>query len=178
MATKAIRRPAAILETAYNSFREDDSLMKLVWENTKGGIALRKDRSTDDYVAAVEQHFYDHYKTLEKEAAGIKALTRRQSAKSYLVPAVLKGLSEVVPRTLGLSPPWEIVYGVLRGATIEASIPFLSDLLHCEDCDSYITQYRSLKWSLQDDPAVRVPLANLAEHVSRVFGRPLQTPDS
>jgi hypothetical protein len=175
MATKAVKRPAAILEKAYNEFREDNSLMKLIWENTRGGIALRKDRSADEYVPAIEQHFSDSYKALEKEDAGIKKLSRARSARSCLIPAILKGLATAIPKALGVGAAWEVVYNVLRETTTQASIPFLSDLLQGKDCNSYINQYKSLKWDLQKDPDLKVPLASLSEHVSRVFGRPLKT---
>src|ERR1039458_4598794 len=98
MAAKAVNRPAAILETAYNEFRQDSSLMKLIWDNTRGGIALRK--GSADYVPAIEQHFSDSYKSLEKQAAGIKKLSHAHSAKSYLVPAV-KVLLGLIPTAVG-----------------------------------------------------------------------------
>ena len=175
MATKAAKRPAAILETAYNEFRQDSGLMKLIWKNTKGGIALRRGKSADEYLPEIEQHFYDNYKVLEKEAAGIKLLRHgARPARSYLIPAVLKGLVKAIPEVVGVGKVWELVYSVFRETAAEASIPYLSDKLQAGDCNSYISQYKSLKWDLQDDPAVRVPLATLSEHVSRVFGRPLE----
>lgn len=66
-----------------------------------------------------------------------------------------------------------VVYGVLRETGVEASIPFLSDRLLGEGCDSYISQYKSFKWDLQNDDAVKAPLAKVAEQVERVFGRRL-----
>jgi hypothetical protein len=174
MATKATKRPAAILETAYNEFRRDNSLMKMIWENTRGGIALRRGRTAEEYLPKIEQHFYDNYKILEKQAAGIKAVSHRmRPARSYLVPAILKGLVKAIPEVLGVSKLCETVYSVLRETGAEASIAIVSDKLQTEDCDSYLSQYKSLKWDLQDDPAVRVPWATLSEHASRVFGRPL-----
>jgi hypothetical protein len=148
--------------------------MKVIWENTRGGIALRKGRTAEEYLPKIEQHFYDNYKILEKQAAGITVVSHRmRPARSYLVPAILKGLVKAIPEQLGVSILWETVYNVLRETAAEASVAILSDKLHTEDCDSYLSQYKSLKWNLQDDPAVRVPLATLSEHVSRVFGRPL-----
>jgi hypothetical protein len=171
LATKAANRPGAILETAYNEFRQDDSLMQLIWSHTRGGIALRKDKSATDFVPAVEQHFYDSYKVLEKQAAGINVLSKKRSVRSYLVPAVFKALAAALPKALGVQPVWEVVYSVLRDTATEASIPFLSDRLQGRDCDSYITQYKSLKWDFQHDPSLRIPLAGIAEHAERVFGR-------
>lgn len=174
MATKAVNRPAGILETAYNEFRKDDGLMKVIWRNTKGGIGLRKESQDDGYASEIEQYFYDHYKTLEKEAEGIKVLTSRtRTARTYLIPAVLKGLVKAVPDAIGLGGLWAVLYGVLRETGVEASIPFLSDRLLGEGCDSYISQYKSLKWDLQHDDAVKAPLAKVAEQVERVFGRKL-----
>lgn len=171
MATKAHNRPGAILETAYNEFRQDDALMKVIWQNTKGGIALKKDRSDDD-LSEIESYFYDHYKELEKRAEGIKVLTSKtRSARTYLIPALLKGLAKAIPENL----PFGIgkVYTVLRETASEASIPFISDYLLGEGCDTYISQYQSLKWDFQKDDAVKAPLATLADHVEKVFGRQL-----
>lgn len=174
MATKAVRRPGAILETGYNEFRQDDALMRVIWRNTKGGISLKKSLRDDEYESEIEQYFYDHYKALEKEAEGIKALTSRmRTSRTYLIPAVLKGLAKAIPEVIGVGPLWRVVYSVLRETGIEASIPFLSDRLLGEGCDSYISQYKSLKWDLKKDDSVKVPLANLSDQVQRVFGRNL-----
>ena len=174
MATKAVRRPGAILETAFNEFRQDDGLMRVIWRNTKGGVALKKSLRDDEYESEIEQYFYDHYKTLEKEAEGIKVLkSRTRTARTYLIPAVLKGLAKAIPDVIGVRPMWRVVYSVLHETGIEASIPFLSDRLLGEGCDSYISQYKSLKWDLQKDEAVKAPLAKLSEQVQRVFGRTL-----
>ncbi len=174
MATKAVNRPGAILETAYNEFRQDDGLMKVIWRNTKGGIALKKD-SKADYASEIEHYFYDHYKTLEKEAEGIKVLTSKaRTVRTYLVPAVLKGLVKAIPDAIGVGQLWTVLYSVLRETGVEASIPFLSDRLLGEGCDSYISQYKSLKWDLQHDDAVRTSLARLSAQVERVFGRSLE----
>ncbi|MGH9871392.1 MAG: hypothetical protein ACRD9S_02870 [Pyrinomonadaceae bacterium] len=171
MATKARNRPGAILETAYNEFRKDDALMKVIWKNTKGGIGLSKQRSDDD-LSEIEAYFYENYKELEKRAAGIKELTsKNRRARTYLIPAFLKGLAKVIPESL----PFGIgkVYTVLRETASEASIPFISDYLLGEGCDTYISQYQSLKWDFQKDDAVKTTLATLTEQVERVFGRQL-----
>ncbi|MBI2123059.1 MAG: hypothetical protein HYT96_02740, partial [Armatimonadetes bacterium] len=49
MATRATNRPGAILETAYNEFRQNDALMRVIWKNTKGGIAVKKSTGNDDH---------------------------------------------------------------------------------------------------------------------------------
>jgi hypothetical protein len=174
MATKAVNRPSAILETALNEFRQDTALMKLIWNNTRGGIALRKDSTPDEFLPEIDQHFYDNYKALEKQAADIKTLQgRTRRARSYLIPAVLKGLVKAIPEALGFGKIWDVVYTVLRETTAEASIPFLSDKLQGSDCDSYISQYKSLKWDFENDLAVQVPFSRLSEQIVRVFGRPI-----
>jgi hypothetical protein len=174
MATRSTNYPAGILETAYNEFRQDDRLMRVIWENTKGGIALKKERPDSAYSSEIEHYFYDHYKALEKEAEGIKLLTSKsRTARTYLVPAVLKGLAKAIPDVLGAGAIARVVYSVLRETGVEASIPFLSDRLLGEGCDSYISQYKSLQWDLQHDDAIKAPLAKLSEQVERVFGRKL-----
>jgi hypothetical protein len=171
MATRAKGRPGAVLETAYNEFRQDDALMKVIWQNTKGGIAKSKG-SAAEVRSNIEGYFYDRYKTLEKEADGIKTLTSRaRSVRTYLIPAILKGAAKAIPGA------WElggVVYEVLRETALEASIPLLGDLLLQKGCDSYISQYKSLKWDLENDDAVKMPLARLSEQVEYVFARPLQ----
>jgi hypothetical protein len=174
MATRTANYPAGILETAYNEFRQDDGLMRVIWQNTKGGIALKKERPDDVYASEIEHYFYDHYKTLEKEAEGIKLLTSKsRTARTYLVPAVLKGLAKAIPEVLGAGSIVKVLYSVLRETGVEASIPFLSDRLLGEGCDSYISQYKSLKWDLQHDDSIKTPLAKLSDQVERVFRRKL-----
>jgi hypothetical protein len=173
MATHAAGRPGAILETAFNEFRTDDGLMRLLWSNTRGGLRVRAEHPNHDGLSEMEHYFYDHYKRLEKEAEGIRVLTRRGRAATYLIPALLKGLAKAVPETLGVGKLWDVLYAAVREAGIEASIPFLGDRLLAGGCDSYISQYRSLKWDLRNDDAVKKPLRTLGEQVHRVFGRPL-----
>jgi len=173
MATRATKRPGAILETAYGEFRQDEDLMKLLWQNTKGGIALKKD-SSKDYATELDQYFCDHFKIIEKQSEGIdppKPAFRR--SKAYLIPAFLKGLAKAIPEVLGVGKIAEAVWTVFRETGIEASVPYLSDRLQGEGCDSYISQYKNLKWDFQKDDAVRVPLSKLSERVEQVFGRPL-----
>ena len=141
MATRAQNRPGAILETAFNEFRQDDQLMKVIWKNTKGGIALLRDGGAHpEYVSEIEAYFYDHYKTLEKEAEGIKVLTKKGRTSTYLIPAVLKGIAKAVPEAAGNTWIGKVLFSVLRETGAEASIPFLSDRLLGEGCDSYISQ--------------------------------------
>jgi hypothetical protein len=168
MATRAAKRPGAILETAYNEFRADDGLMRVIWNNTRGGMSVQQDGST-----AIEDYFYDRYKELEKQAEGIRVLTRKRSARTYLIPAILKGLAKAIPEALGVGKAWEVVYAVLKETASEVAIPFVSDKLLEDGCDSYISQYKSLKWDLRNDDAVTQPLARLSDHVEKVFGRPL-----
>lgn len=171
MATKAANRPGAILETAYNQFREDSGLMKLIWKNTKGGIALRKNPD-DHYVQEIDEYFYDRYKILEKEAAGIKVPKKGQKARAYLIPA-LKGLAKAIPEVTGLGKLWDVVASVLRETGTEVSIPYLSERFLGEGCDSYISQYRNLKFEFNEEDSVRVPFAKVADQVMRVFGQKL-----
>jgi hypothetical protein len=174
MATRAAKYPAGILETAYNEFRQDEGLMRVIWQNTKGGIALKKQQPGDAYASEIEHYFYDHYKTLEKEAEGIKVLSSKsRTARTYLVPAVLKGLAKAIPDVVGAGGILKVLYSVLRETGVETSIPFLSDRLLGEGCDSYISQYKSLKWDLQHDDSIKAPLAKLSDQVERVFGRKL-----
>jgi hypothetical protein len=173
MATRAAGRPGAVLETAWNEFRGDEGLMRLLWSGTRGGLEVRAAHGGDDGPSEIEAYFYDHYKRLEKEAEGIQVLTRRGMASTYLIPALLKGLAKAIPEALGVSRVWDVLYAALREAGVEASIPFLSDRLLAGGCDSYISQYRSLKWDLRNDDAVRKPLRALGDQVQRVFGRPL-----
>jgi hypothetical protein len=174
MATRGSRRPAGILETAFNEFRADDGLMKLVWRNTLGGMSLRKDGMAEAALQEIDAYFYDHYKTLEKEAAGIKIITRNaRKARTYLIPAILKGLAQAIPAALGVDKLWNVLYSIGKEAAVEFTIPWLGDRLLADGCDSYISQYQNLKWNLQNEDAVRQPLANLADHVERVFGRKL-----
>jgi hypothetical protein len=174
MATRAKGRPAAILETAFQAFRQDDALMRVIWRNTKGGIAIKKAQGADAE-SEILHFFYDRYKELAKEAEGIKVLmSSGRKSRTYLVPAVLKGLAKAVPAALGLGGVCEVVYSVLRATAEEASIPFLSDHLLGAGCDSHISQYKSLKWDFEQDDAVKRSLGRLGEHVEQVFGRPLE----
>jgi hypothetical protein len=173
MATRATKRPGAILETAYGESRQEEGLMKLLWQNTKGGIALKK-ADSEHYATELDHYFCDHFKIIEKRSEGIdppKSAFRR--SKVYLIPAFLKGLAKAIPEVLGVRKIAEAVWTLLREAGIEASVPYLSDRLLDEGCDSYISQYKNLKWDFQKDEAVRVPLAKLSERVEQVFGRPL-----
>ena len=173
MVTQAKQRPGAILETAYGEFRQDTGLMELIWRNTKGGIALKKSKA-DDAAAEIEQYFYDKYKILDKQAAGVKV--RKSGARksmSYLVPAVLKTLVKAVSTAFGADKVIDSVWTVLRETGVEASVPYLSDRLLNEGCDSYISQYTSLKWDFQNEDAVQFPLTKLSEQVELVFGRRL-----
>ncbi len=173
MATKVRKRPGALLEVAYNQFRQDDSLMRVIWRNTRGGIAVTKKDGVVDAASEIEQYFYDHFKVLEKEAKDIKPLASSgRTARTYLVPAVLKGLVKAIPEVLGVGKIWDVLYSVLRETGVE-SLPFLSDRLLGEGCDSYISQYKSLKWNLGDDPAIKTSLARLSDQVRNVFGREL-----
>jgi hypothetical protein len=173
MATSAKKQPGAILETAYNQFRQDDGLMKLLWKNTRGGIALKKSNNVEN-AAEIDQYFYERYKIIEKQSQGIKPPeSHLRRSRAYLIPAFLKGLAKAVPEALGFGKIADAVWTVLREAGIEASVPFLSDRLMGEGCDSYISQYKNLKWEFQKDDSVRVPLAKLSERVEQVFGRPL-----
>jgi len=174
MATREPNRPAAILEMAYNEFRQDDGLMRLIWANTKGGISLKKTTAADDYPWKIDQYFYDRYKTMEKALVATKPLTsRRKKGRAYLVPAVLKGLVKAIPEALGVGKAWDVVYAVIREIGTEASIPFLSDYLLDSGCDSYISHYEDFKWNLEKDDAVKKGLASISDQVQRVFGRPL-----
>jgi hypothetical protein len=171
MATRTRNRPVAILETAFNAFRQDDSLMKLIWTNTKGGMARQKSH-TEDEISEIEAYFYDNYVELEKEALGIKALTSStRSARTYLIPAILKGIVKAIPETIPVLGP--IVFSVLREVAVESSIPFISDKLLGAGCDSYISQYKSMKFDFEKNEAVRAPLAKLSAKVETVFGRKL-----
>ena len=67
----------------------------------------------------------------------------------------------------------KLVFSVLRETGVEASIPFLSDRLLEKGCDSYISQYKNLKWDFQYDDAVKGTLARVSTQVEHVFGRPL-----
>jgi hypothetical protein len=172
MATKAVKRPAAILETAYNSFRQDSSLMKLIWENTKGGIALKKGNA-EEYVPAIEQHFSDCYKELAMQADGLKKISRSYFTTAHLVPAILKVAVSFVPAGGALGALCEVAFKILTGAATELGIPWLAERLKGEDCDSSINQYRSLKWRFQEDPDMRASISSVTDQVARVFGRPL-----
>jgi len=173
MVTRPKQGPGAILETAYGEFRKDDGLMKLLWRNTKGGIALKKTHA-DDYADEINHYFYENYKSLEKYATGIKEpKSKMRKTVSYMLPAILKAFAKAIPTALGVDKVLEAVWGVLRDTGVEATVPFLSDRLLGEGCDSYISQYKSLKWDFQNEDAVQVPLSKLSAQVEQVFGRRL-----
>jgi hypothetical protein len=167
-------RPAAILETAYDEFRRDAGLMKLIWRNTRGGIALR---SSPDSVREVDEYFLDRWVELEKEAKGLTALSSRRKGRTYLIPAILKGLVKAIPEAVpGLREGWKVVYSVLKEIGTEVTVPFIGDRLLDLGCDSYIAGYQNLKYDFAEDERVKTTLGHVAEQVERVFGRKLLLP--
>lgn len=174
MATREERRPGAVLETALRGFRENVALMKHIWECTLGGMKIKSTADRERVQAQIDAEFYKHYKTLEKEAAGIKVLSARAGrSRTYVVPALLKAGAGLVPKALGLGGLADAVYQIVRDTASDASVGFLSGRLLGAGCDSYISEYQSFKWDLAQDDAVKQPLARLAQQVERVFGRPL-----
>jgi hypothetical protein len=171
MATRTKKRPGAILETAYNEFRSDDSLMKLIWRNTRGGMDLQRTAAAEaDGYDEIDNYFYDHFKALEKGAAGIPP---KRTARFYWTPAILKGIASAIPAALGVGWLWTMLYSIARETATEVTIPFVTDRLLANGCDSYISEYNSLKWDFQNDDSVKQPLSKLASQVENVFGRPL-----
>ena len=167
-------RPAAILETAYKEFRNDSGLMKLIWRNTRGGIAMR---SSSGDARDVDDYFLDRYVELEKQAKGLSVMSSKRKARTYLIPAILKGLVKAIPEVVpGLREGWKTVYAVLKEVGTELSVPFIGDRLLDLGCDSYISGYQSLKYDFGEDERVKTTLGRVAEQVERVFGRKLQLP--
>jgi len=167
-------RPAAILETAYNEFRGDAGLMQLIWRTTKGGIALR---SSPEYERDVNEYFQDRFVELDKQAKGIRAMTSRRKARTYLIPAILKGLVKAIPEVVpGVREGWKVVYNVFKEIGTEFTVPFLGDRLLDLGCDSYISGYQNLKYDFAEDDRVKTTLAAVSERVERIFGRKLLLP--
>lgn len=167
-------RPAAILETALNEFRSDSGLMKLIWRNTRGGIALRS--STSDR-HDIDEYFQDRYVELDKHAKGLSVISSRRKGRTYLIPAILKGLAKALPESLPvLREGWKIVYSVLKEISTEAAVPFIGDRLLDLGCDSYISGYQNLKYDFGEDDRVKTTLGRVSEQVERVFGRKLMLP--
>lgn len=176
MATRARGRPAAVLETALNEFREDAALMKLLWAGTRGGLELKRTLSPEEYAEEVESHFFSHYKSLEKAAAGIQQTrSRLRRPRAYVIPAVLQSTVQILPRVLGVGGLAEVVFGLVREAAGQASVNVLCDSLAVNGCNSYLSVYKSLKWDLQNEDSIRATFADLADRVEAVFGRTLVT---
>jgi hypothetical protein len=106
------------------------------------------------------------------EAEGVTRLASPgQSLRRYLIPALLGTLGGLVPGAgVGVAA---VVFKVLAGTVVGASMTAIGDRLIGDGCNSYLSQYRHLRYRFERSPELAQPIDAVARRVEEVFGRPL-----
>jgi hypothetical protein len=172
MLTPKQGKPIDILLTALNYFKYDNALQKYMWGITEEGLRIPLAHpDLGAYGAQVTEQFKHHHKQLERKAAGItKVASVKDRVREYVIPAVVSVIADFVPL-----PGKTLLGGVLTSLaehTIGESAKALGDALLGRGCNSYMSQYRSLRLNFLNTAELAQPLAAIGARVERVFGRP------
>jgi hypothetical protein len=168
MLTKTAGRPAAILETAYERFGDLYGLQKRLAKATKEGLGLRDPAALRESLERIDERFKEHFREIELEVEGIKKISGPRKAAVYVIPAILSAAAGAA-----LGDVTGVVYKVLLSAGSSIAIKHLGELLLTVGVNSYISEYKTLKWDIRNEPELKKPLSRLADQVQHVFGRPL-----
>lgn len=173
MLTREKGKPIAVLMTALNYFKYDTALQKLIWKTTEEGMRLPLTRpDLEAYSEQVTEQFKHRFKQIDRNAEGIKKLaSRSERLRQYIIPTALSLAADAVPipgkTLLGR------VFKALAERGIADSAKALGDALIGRGCNSYISQYISLRYDFSNTEELAKPLAAIGARVEEVFGRPL-----
>lgn len=174
MTTKSAGNPVALLNDALESFRGDPSFQKMIWKVTREAMTLKqREAGLEELHGSVDDFFSERYKATAKAAEGIKALgSRSQAMKEYLIPAAVGAITGLAPLTFGVGVV-ALLCKALGGVATGATARVVGDKLVKSGFNTYISQYRNLRWEFAHEEALRQPMAALESQVERVFGRRL-----
>jgi hypothetical protein len=175
MLTRSSGQPLAVLTTALEKFKGHRALRKLVWGHTRAGLELKaRGQALNEYSREVDEYFLSAYRRLKEEAEGIRAVRGvGERIKKYTVPALLTVVAGLAPIPVAAGAAAALAYKVVIGTAAGAAAQALGDRLLGIGMNSYISEYKSLRFALADDPALALPAARIADQVERVFGRTL-----
>jgi hypothetical protein len=173
MLTRERGKPLAVLITALNYFKYDTALQKLIWQTTEEGMRLPlTSPNLAAYSEQVTAQFKHRFGQLDRKAEGIRNVAAPGARlRQYVIPAALSLAADAVP------VPGKTFLGrvckSLAERGISDSAKALGDVLVGRGCNSYISQYMSLKYDFKNRAELAQPLAAIGTQVEAVFGRQL-----
>lgn len=173
MLTRDRGAPVAVLLTAMDQFRSLNALRDLVAAHTRAGMNIQqRKQAVEESRRQIDNHFLDAYRALET-GKGIERIGGvGEKLKKYIVPALLSTVAGLVAGPVGVGAV-ALVSNVLIETATSASASAIGDALLGEGVNSYIAQYRTLRFALLEDPALAQPAGRIADQVQAVFGRTL-----